>query len=312
MEGKNGIFDDLWGSEGLPASSRGDYDLAAKNTSDGSYYAAIVNSMLNRPDESNPYGSRQWKITGYRDDGAGHIVPQFSSETTMSPEQQRLYEQQTGAQTQFGRGMMPAAQAAVNNAGTGIDFGSMPKMYGAGDLEGTRNTVSKAMYDRSMRLLEPQFTRQNDQTRSDLVSRGFSLGDKGYENELDRIGRSQDEQRLQAADAAVGMGGAEESRLVGLSGDVRNQAITEAMTNRNLPFQDYAAFSGGSAPIAPNFQPFFTGAGMQGADYLGALSAQERAALTGYGLETKRAEAEHQGGMDVWKGFSGGGTGGQK
>ena len=61
--------------------------------------SAIANSYLGNVDQVGPYGSTTYKqggtyaMTGL--DGQTHQVPRFTQTTTLAPEQQKLYDQQT-------------------------------------------------------------------------------------------------------------------------------------------------------------------------------------------------------------------------
>ena len=54
---------------------------------------AAYNAALNRTNTNTPLGSQSWTMTG-RDPVTG--APMYDQNISLSPEQQRLYEQQTG------------------------------------------------------------------------------------------------------------------------------------------------------------------------------------------------------------------------
>lgn len=277
---KMGMFDDMWGANSAPQNNLNDYTNAAKATSQQSLYAAITNALLSRPDQSNPYGSRSFTQTGTTRVG-DFDVPTYASNTSLSPSEQNVFDRTQVART-------GAAEKLATN-----DFAPV---LGAGDLTGARDQVQKALFDRSMGQLQPGMDINRDRVRTDLANRGFSAQDKGYENAWNtQVNNPETLARSQASNSAIAGGDQALGLLSGLSMQQNQQQYGQAMGTLT-----------GANPVMPNFDNFAAG-GTTGTDYSGAMSASDREALQAYGLETQRAWAEHQGGMDVWKQATGAG-----
>lgn len=277
---KNGIFDDVWGSKGLPQNNLNDYTQASAQTSQQSLYAAIVNAMLSRPDQSTPYGSRAFTQTGTTRVG-NFDVPTYASNTTLSPTEQGVFDRTQVARTGA------ADKLATNN---------FTPVLGAGDLTGARDQVQKALFDRSMSQLQPGFDINRDRVRTDLANRGFSVQDKGYDNAWSTMVENPEAlAKSQASNSSIAGGDASLGMLSNLSMQQNQQEYGQAMGTLT-----------GAQPVMPAFDNFAAG-GVTGADPFAAMTASDREALQAYGLETQRAWAEHQGGMDVWKQSTGAG-----
>ncbi len=232
---------------------------------------AISNSILGNADTSGPYGSTTNNISGYEtvtdpSTGTSYQVPRFSQTTTLSPEQQQLYNQQVGLQQQLGgiasqqagrigdllgrpisTAGLPALQSTVNNPALMTDFGNTSTRVQTG-LGNTQNQITgqfaatkpmdysigandfsadrQKVEDALFARLNPQLERDRDQLETRLINQGFVRGTEGFNQAMD-------EQTRQSNDARLGVireGGAEQSRLFGLEerkGQFQNQAVAQ-------------------------------------------------------------------------------------
>jgi len=100
--------------------------------------AAIASAWLGATNSFDPYGSTTW--TASTPSGSGG-VPQFSRVTTLSPDQQNLYNKSLGIQTEA----LDAGTSAVRNAagvlGSGFSLQGLPNMQGAPNTDWTPNTL---------------------------------------------------------------------------------------------------------------------------------------------------------------------------
>jgi hypothetical protein len=255
-----------------------DYAGAAREQGAANVEAARVQGRLNRPDEYAPTGSRVWSDLG--DD-------RFRVDTTLSPEQQALYNQDVATRQQLGGLAGTAATNAQGVLNSPVDLSGIPGMPGSG--MDTRKAVSEALMSR----LEPQFARDWDTKRSDMVTRGFREGDEAWQREADQFERAKTDARIQADLAA----GAESQRDFGMGMDTRRQAITESMLNRQTPLNEIAALMSGSQVQSPSFQPYYgvqniapppifgatQAAGQYGTDVYNAQVGGQNALLGGLG-----------------------------
>lgn len=303
------VVEGLFGIGGRPNPP--DYNNAAQQTSDSSIQTALINAYLNRPNESTPYGTRMWNQTGSTDIPSiggqpGFSIPQLTSSTNFSPAGQKMFDLtnnlQTGLLEQGGNTI-----GQVRNAlSSPLDFSGAPAMMGADDLNKSRDQVTNALFQRGMSLLQPQFDTEDMRTKNELINKGFSDGNEGYKRALDEQAARQGTQKQNLVNTSIAAGGAEQSRMADLNLNQRRQSISEILAQRQMPLSELSSLMTGGAPTAPQFQPFATGANASAANYLGAAGAEGQNANAMYALETQRANAEHQGIMDIWKMAAGG------
>ena len=199
-------------------------------------------------------------------------IPRFTSTMDFTPEGRRLFDQQTRIQTSLGdiaeggldrvQGVFgqPLDVSSLGQRQTGLNLSGLPALDRSGlpqlqrpdisgapgrgqvgdlDLSGLpgrtvqptvagREAVTQALLDRQAPMRE----QRADKLRSDLVNRGFSVGDKGYDDQMFKLGQLENDERL----AAIAAGGAEQSRLFGLESSARSQAQGEqqALFNADL------------------------------------------------------------------------------
>jgi hypothetical protein len=122
---------------------------------------ATSQQQLNMVDQINPYGSQTYSQSGSWADG----TPKFTQTTTLSPEQQRNYQQQT----QFDN--------LVNQLG----INQTQKLTGLLDKPVDLNSaVEGKLFDLGRSRLEPQFARDWGSRESTLMNRGIMPGTEAY------------------------------------------------------------------------------------------------------------------------------------
>jgi len=184
----------------------------------------------------------------------------WEQKTTLSPEQQKIYDAQT--QTAIGRNqlaqsMLPQAQAAL---GKGIDYNALPSagqslqsrdlatqldFSGAPELssgEETRNRAEEALYGRSTARLDPQMQEQESELRTRLYNQGLREGDAAFDTEVSKFNQSKQDAYAAARQDAITAGGAEASREYGMDLSSRQQSVSETTNQAN--FMNQAAAQG--------------------------------------------------------------------
>lgn len=132
------------------------------------------------------------------------------------------------------------------------------------DLQNTQN----ALYNQQMAYIAPEQQLQSEQLQSQLANEGITPGSAAYNNEMDRLSRSQTFANNQAINSAITGGGAEQSRLFGLG----SQSLQNQLAVRNAPINEYNELqpsAGGSASA-------------QTPDISGAFTNQLQSQLAGY------------------------------
>ena len=102
------------------------------------------------------------------------------------------------------------------------------------DFEDTRRQVTKSVFDRQLGLLQPEFTRQQEDLAQNLANRGIPIGSEAYNQAINRLDTQQSEQTQRLAQAADVAGGAEASRTFGMTLQARNQAIADQLRANDL------------------------------------------------------------------------------
>lgn len=223
----------------------------------------------------------------------------------LSPEQQRLYEQDLRIREGQG-GIAEGMLANVRDTyGRPVNFaGMLPGFEGVGreswrgpsyqtDIN-SRDAAERALYGRATRYLDPQMREQERALHERLLSQGFNINDPAYQKAMDEFARQRERAYADAREAAIVGGGqeatgelqrglaAEQARFgAGMQGaqfDVaeKQRALQHALQNINLSQQDRArllnelnAFRTGQQVQLPGLPAQFSTPNLQGIDHLG-------------------------------------------
>lgn len=217
---------------------------------------AAYNAAIDRVNTYTPLGSQEYTQTG-TDPTTG--APIYRNDIRLSPDQQALFDQQTGQNRQIGDiagGMMNQVQGAygqpmdtsglpglqgppqmggyqgqLNINGPGLqgtlDTNGMPKLYGDGDLQQMQQSAQDALYDRNTAYLDRDVARSGDSLRSRLANQGVVEGSEAYRNAMDDENRKTEMAYRQARNDSIAGAGTEASRLFGLSSQARGQTFGE-------------------------------------------------------------------------------------
>jgi hypothetical protein len=218
---------------------------------------ALFNAGLAHVNQSNPYGS-----IGYKHEMGADGNPVTSMSTTLSPQQQALFDAQqrnklsliTGKQTGIG---------AVDNY--------FSQAQGAG-LQGSGEDARKAMvdavYGQYAAKLDPRYQQEERQHENRLVQQGITPGSAAYDTQMSNFRRNRDEAYQGASNQAVIQGDASQ-----------NQAFAQAMAKHQQAQQDYSQYMNNTAPVMPTQLSTNGGGGAAAADMAGAGADQYKAAL---------------------------------
>lgn len=211
---------------------------------------AITQQQLNMTDQYNPWGSVTYEQTGTTGfvDSQGNWVetPQYAQTTELTPEQQAIFDQTQGAQT--------------NLAGLANEQSAFLRDYLNEPFEFSNTDAEQWAYDlASPRILEQQG--QNDATlRATLANKGIREGSAAWDAEMARMTNANTDQLNQLA----------------LTG--RGQAFSEAMATRNAPINEISALLSGSQIANPAQMSGATPqTGVGGVDYTGLVNQQYQA-----------------------------------
>lgn len=194
---------------------------------------AVAQYGLNATNQITPQGSLSYRQIGTWDDG----TPRFEATQAYSPGEQAIYD--VNQQTRQNVGQIGRDQTArVSQA-----------------LSTPVNLSNEATEARLMELgrkrLDPRFEQESNALETQLINRGIRPGTEAYNNFRTRFDQGKNDAYNQLL-----LGG-------------RQQAVTEALTERNQPINEITALMSGSQVSQPNWTNTPT-PGVAPTDVLGA------------------------------------------
>lgn len=204
---------------------------------------ALTQAQLNMINQVTPTGNLTYNQTGTNrfQDSRGKWIetPAYTATTTLSPEQQAIFNKTQAAETNL------AGIAEQQSAFLG-DYLKKP-------FEFNNQAAEDWAYDIASRRLIPEQEMANEKLRTQLLSQGIRPGTAAYERELTRLTQNQGDQLNNLA----------------LSG--RQQAFSEALQQRNQPLNEISALLSGSQVSMPQFQQT-PQSSVGGVDYTGLVN----------------------------------------
>lgn len=204
---------------------------------------AIAQAGLNAINQYDPSGSITYQQVGTWPDG----TPRFEQRTTLSPEQQALYDTETRLSGNLGNLAEEQLGRLSGTLNSPLDLTGLGAAPGVNDFGAQRDAVTEALFSR----LNPQLDRERASLETRLANQGITRGSEAWNQGLDEFNRTSTDARMQALLA----GGQEQSRLYGISSDARQQALTELLTQRNQPLNEISALMSGTQVSMPQQRP---------------------------------------------------------
>lgn len=196
---------------------------------------------------------------------------QWTQTTTLSPEQQRLYDLTTQAQTTYGEignNQLNAVKGTLSQPDT-TDYGA----------------ARQQALDAQMARLNPLYGQQEEGLRSRLINQGLSEGSEGWNRAFNQFNQGRNDAYI-AADLNAG-------NTVG-------QQIAQTTALRSRPLNEVAALLTGQQVQTPQaYQP--AAAGVAPTDVLGAYNQQYQGQLAAYNA----AQQQNAAGMGGLFGLAG-------
>lgn len=203
-----------------------DYAGAAREQGAANEAVARIQGKLNNPNVYSPYGTQIVSFAG----------DQPTVTQTFSPSQQAIFEAEQANKL----GLANLADTGIENV-QGIL--TEPLSYaGAPELP----TDSQALRDQIIDAMMARPTRDYEQAKSlrqaELAAAGIPVGSEAYDYEMDLLNRSLNDARNQA----ILSSGQEVSRQFGIDQALRNQYLTELLSQRQTPINEITALMSGS------------------------------------------------------------------
>lgn len=251
---------------------------------------ALANSFLNNMNQSTAQGSLSYDQTGNYsfidpNTGAQYNIPRFTATQTLSPEEQKIFEQSEAAKgnlaglanTQSSRlGALLGNNINLGgapNAGdpNSLNLGTAARSFGDDeDYNRARGHVEDALFAR----IQPQLQRDRAGIEQSLADQGIRYGSPAYAAAMDNYNRQSTDARLavtqagaaeqqqafgQAAQRAMfGNTGlaqqvAQQQQLLNAQNYARQNYLTEQYALRNQPINEITALLSGSQISRPSF-----------------------------------------------------------
>jgi hypothetical protein len=276
-----------------------DYAGAAQATAQGNLEAARSASAANRLNQYTPYGSLEYTqnatktldpkayqgaLESWRAGGQQGAEPDpnqymaynpdagWSVTQNLSPEQQKLLDYQN--QTSMGLGEL---------TGTGLDYvkGMMADPFSTKNLVNTGFDPGQTYQDAYMQRLKPQLDQSREAFDVKMANMGIPVDSEAYKRAS--LTQSQKENDMLLGATTQGFG-------TGLQ--ARQQGFNEAAYQRNEPLNTLNAVRTGAQVTNPSYVSTPQQATTQGADLLGAATAQGN-----YNTASANAQQAGQAGM---------------
>lgn len=189
---------------------------------------ALANANLNNVNQVGPNGSINYSQSGtykFTDPytGQSYDIPQFTQTTSLSPDQQKLYD--LNNQTQQNLGQIGVSQSSKIGSLLNTPFDA--------------STANKAVEDKIAALgsarLDPQFARSEDALRTQLANQGIQPGSAAWNAQMTQFQQGKNDAYNQLY----------------LNGN--QQAYQQAITDRNQPINEITALMSGSQVSNPTF-----------------------------------------------------------
>lgn len=178
---------------------------------------AVTQYGLNATNQYTPYGNLTYSQNGTWSDG----TPRFTATTSLSPEQQKLYQQQT----QLG--------SKLNN----LAIGQTDRLAGvlSQPIDLSNDATEARLSELGRARLDPLVAQRKQSTETELINKGVRPGTEAWDRAMSAV----DQQTNDAYNQLF------------LTG--RGQAVQEALAERNQPINEVSALMSGGQVQAPNF-----------------------------------------------------------
>lgn len=290
-----------------------DYAAAAREQGTANVNSALATNFMNQANQVGPNGSLTYTYdsqNGYRlPDGT--VIPMATATTTLSPEQQRLYDQNAQMSGQMNDLALQGLGYVGQQVNQPIDQNSLPSLTGGlartnfrdstggGDYTADRDRITAAMMER----MQPSIDREREALRTRLANQGITQGSDPYNTEQTTFQRGVNDQRiaaLLAGDQTQQMYWDQDQRELenfnraqegnfsqGLaSGQFANQARQQAIQEqdyfRNQPLNMLNALRSGNQVNMPSFGNVTAGSNIQPAPVYAAANDSYNAAMQRY------------------------------
>lgn len=195
---------------------------AAREEGEQAQQLAQQETVANRPNQFNPWGSTQWQSERVWDPATGQYLTEWTQTESLDPQLQSQLDAQMG----LGASQAGFAEDMFNQFAEGyqaLDFNQFGDVQQLGDVQGVgqfefdpgtaRQEAEQAAYQRAANRLDPQFEQQQQQLESKLRNQGLRPGDQAWDSAMQNFNMARNDAYEQARLAATGEGRSEASQM---------------------------------------------------------------------------------------------------
>lgn len=239
---------------------------------------AIAQGVLNHTSQYGPQGSVVYNQTGTTDVN-GNQVPSYSQTTSLTPQEQQIFNTQQGIQG----GIANLGQQALGAVNTNpINYAGLPQVPGQQDLTNYANQQAQTAYNQGLQFLQPTMDHTTSLLENRLTNQGLPVNSEAYNQGLDQNNRSNDLTLSSLANQSILSGTQQASALQNQGINAQNQALNVATQQQNQPLNVLSALvQGGGSIQNPSYAPT-TQTGVSPTDVLGAYGLQQSALQNAY------------------------------
>ncbi len=149
---------------------------------------ALQNAEYNRINQSTPYGSSNYTITGHNPDG----TPIYAQSVTLSPQEQQVFN--NNIQGQIGQGgiALGMQNQVAGSYANPINTSGVPQITGQISSQATPELIKQAQdaaRGAQTQYLDPQFADQQKQLTDQLANQGITQGSAAWQQAMDQFAR---------------------------------------------------------------------------------------------------------------------------
>ena len=270
-----------------------DYVGAAQAQGVANIDAARATAKLGNPNVYSPYGTQTVTYEG--------DVPTVTQ--SLSPESQKILEAQNATKLGLANLGSQGISTAQNVMGTPFQFGG-PSVQTALDTSQIAKMPVNAGttgQEAIMSRLEPSLARNRVSTETQLINQGLRPGSEAYDNAIKLIGQQENDARTQAVlqglnlDIGSNAQGFNQALQGGQFGNTaQQQALAQAIQQRQLPLNEITALMSGSQIQNPSFGAY-QGANVQAAPIANATAQTGQYNQNIYNQQVGSANAQNAG-----------------
>ena len=270
-----------------------DYTGAAVAQGAANLEAARATAKLSNPNTYTPYGTQTVTYEG--------DVPTVTQ--TLTPTAQKTLEAQQGVQYSLANLGQQGANTASNVLDKPFNFGGPAVQTSLDTSNVAKMPVNAGMTGQEaiMQRLEPSLAKQRVSTETNLINQGLRPGTEAYNNAIQLLGQQENDARTQAVlgglnlDIGANAQGFNQAVQSGQFGNTaQQQALAEAIQQRQMPLNEITALMSGSQIQNPQFGAY-SGATVQAAPMFEATKAQGLFDMNAYNTQVAQQNATTQG-----------------